>query len=379
MQSHRKHILFLASWYPQRNSLDNGDFIQRHAQAVATLHDVTVVHAIKDPRLKTAKFEIEQRSIQGVKEIIVYVKPSLFRPFNFFYLLQGFLVGIQQVKSFDLIHLNVVFPAGIIALYLKSKFKVPVVLTEHWTHLHHNKFKELARYKQITIRRILEHMDTIVPVSDHLGKSLQQIQPSITYQVVPNVVDLNQFKLSSTKDFHTTRFLHLSHLGDEHKNISGMLRVAKKLVDHGYEFEFHMGGNGDLNPILKFIQLHQLENWIIPFGRLKHDEVNEKMSAATCFVLFSRFENQPCVQAESFACGLPIIATDVGGIKEYLPEDYGILIESENEDQLYQAMKQVIEGHSFADAKEMNHYAKNHFSTPAIAQQFHQIYKQLFQ
>lgn len=377
MQFHRKHILFLASWYPQRNSLDNGDFIQRHAQAVVTLHDVTVVHAVKDPMLKDSKFEIEHRTIKGVKEVVVYVKPSRFRPFNFFYLLQGFLVGVKQVRPFHLIHLNVVFPAGIIGLYLKSKYKIPLILTEHWTHLHPNKFKELARYKQLVIRRILDHVDIILPVSHHLGESLQRINSSIQFHVIPNVVDIDQFKIHSKKQSSKIKFLHLSHLGDEHKNISGMLRVAKRLVDQGYDFEFHIGGNGDIEPIEKFIQLHYLENYIFPFGRLVHQEVNAKMNTADCFVLFSRFENQPCVQAEAFACGIPLIATDVGGIKEFLPEGFGILIESENENQLYEAMKDVIMGKQFKSSTLLNQYAKQHFSIAAIAQQFNHIYNQL--
>ena len=39
----RKKILWLVSWYPNRNDKFDGDFIQRHARAAAIYHDVHVI------------------------------------------------------------------------------------------------------------------------------------------------------------------------------------------------------------------------------------------------------------------------------------------------------------------------------------------------
>ena len=41
-------ILFLSSWFPDRNQPTLGNFVKRHAQAVALKHDVVVVHAVAD-------------------------------------------------------------------------------------------------------------------------------------------------------------------------------------------------------------------------------------------------------------------------------------------------------------------------------------------
>lgn len=377
MQSKRKHILFLTSWYPDRVLRDNGDFIQRHAQAVALQNEVTVVHAIKDPQQSSGKYEVELKEYKGVKEIIVYFKPFFFRPLNLLFLIQAYLIGLQHVQKVDIIHLNVIYPAGLIGLYLKNKLKRPLILTEHWTQLHVNRFKSLPFYKRMAIRRILDHVDLVLPVSEHLGKSIRKINSSISFKVIPNVVDFDQFSHKRRHPKGIIRFLHLSHLGDEHKNVSGMLRVAKRLVDDGFQFEFHIGGNGDLAPIHHFIAQHQLQDYIYPFERLAHDEVKAKMQASSCFVLFSRYENQPCVQAEAFACGLPIIATKVGGIQEFFPDDFGILIESEAENQLYDAMKSVIEGKDFATTDQMHTYAKQQFSRESISRQFNLVYDHL--
>ena len=122
MNTHRKNILALASWYPSRVFLDNGDFIQRHLRAISMLNDVTLVHAVKDEQLKTS-VEIEEKINQNVREIIVYFKPSFFHPFNLILQIRAFLKGISLVKEVDLIHLNVVYPAGLVAIYLKKRFQ----------------------------------------------------------------------------------------------------------------------------------------------------------------------------------------------------------------------------------------------------------------
>ena len=377
MQSQRKHILFLTSWYPDRILKDNGDFIQRHAQTVALRNNVTVVHAIKDEKLKRNKFQVEVTEKRGVKEVVVYVKPSRFRPFNLIYLWQAYLHGLKYVSSFDIIHLNVVYPAGLIGIYLKNKFKKPLLLTEHWTGLHPKNFKQLSFYKKFLIQKILKSVDLVLPVSSHLGKSIQQIETSVKYQVIPNVVDLDRFSVTSSPKNKCIEFLHLSNLNDQHKNITGMLNVAVRLVKEGYVFKFHIGGNGDLNLIKEFITNHQLQDFILPFSRLEHDEVKAKMNDSNCFVLFSRYENQPCVQAEALACGVPVIATNVGGVGEFLPDGFGILIDSENEEDLYQAMLEVINKKSFASPLEMHHYAKDNFSKEEIANQYHKVYQEI--
>ncbi|HQN55821.1 MAG TPA: glycosyltransferase, partial [Saprospiraceae bacterium] len=96
-----------------------------------------------------------------------------------------------------------------------------------------------------------------------------------------------------------------------------------------------------------------------------------------CFLLFSNYENQPCVQGDAFACGLPFIGTDVGGIGEFLPETFGILIPKGDEDALYRAMESVIRGRKFESPAEMHRFAEENFSPEHLANRFHDIYNRV--
>ncbi len=368
-----KHILFLASWYPSRISPFNGDFVQRHARAVALKNQVSVLFIVKDDELETNYEIIENQN--DVREIIVYYKGgnsilSKFRKFN------AFFKGLKIIGKFDLVHLNVAHPAGIFALFLKWFKGEKYVLTEHWTVLHPNRFFEFGYFKRLQIKYILKNAEIILPVSSDLGKSILKITGGENFEVIPNVVDVQDFKPNEQKSNQRFVFLHLSMLSDAHKNISGMLRVAKRLAEEGIEFEFQIGGNGPLDWIDDYIFENKLEENIKTFGALSHEEVSVKMAQADCFVLFSNYENQPCVQIEAYASGIPFIGTDVGGISEFLPDNFGFLIPKADEQALYEAMLKAIKS-KFATPDEMHQYAVDNFSKEVISEKYDEIYNQI--
>lgn len=371
-----KHILFLASWYPSRTDNFNGDFIQRHAQAAALHNRITVLYAVNDKSLKS-NYEITETK-SDITEIIAYYKPSFFRPFNFFKRFIAWQKAFKKIGEIDLVHLNVCYTAGIFALYLKWFKHKKYVISENWTGLHQEHFPKMNFGMRFMIKKILAGAAMYLPVSNHLGKSMQAISPKKAMQVIPNVVDTERFHIQAANTKNSTvKFLHISMLKEEHKNVSGMLNVAKRLADAGFDFEFHIGGNGSLKPITTFIETHQLSKYIKVFGDLKHNEVVEKMANADCFVLFSNYENQPCVQIEAYASGLIFIGTDVGGIAQFLPEELGILIPKADENALYDAMVLVCNGKKFASKEVLHQYAVAHFSKQTIAQKFDEVYNQL--
>jgi len=69
-----------------------------------------------------------------------------------------------------------------------------------------------------------------------------------------------------------------------------------------------------------------------------------------------------------------MIGTDVGGIKEFLLQDCGILIAKADEDALYEAMKSVINGRKFADPADMHRFAVENFSAESLSSRFKNIY-----
>jgi glycosyltransferase involved in cell wall biosynthesis len=74
-------------------------------------------------------------------------------------------------------------------------------------------------------------------------------------------------------------------------------------------------------------------------GEIAYEEVAKAMQQADCLLLFSHIENSPCVIGEALCCGLPVIASRVGGIPELIDEQNGILVPAADETALLNAMK----------------------------------------
>lgn len=371
-----KHILFLSSWYPSRLSPYAGDFVQRHAIAASKINQISVLHAKKDSSLKD-RFKIEENATDNVKEVIVYYRNSRIKPINYLYRLVALNKGYQKIKHIDLIHLNVTYPAGLFALYLKLTQRIPYVITEHWTGFREEYFQKINFIERFIIVKILKNASKILPVSQDLANSMKKHAEKVPFEVIPNVVFTEYFYPYKKEPNSIIKFLHLSSLKLEHKNIPGILNVVKRLAEENLKFEFHLGGTGNPQFIEDFKLENQLSDIIFTFGELGYKEVPPKMNQFNCFVLFSNYENQPCVQTESFACGLPFIGTDVGGIKEYFPKNFGYLIEKGNETELYDAMKAVILGKDFESKDKMHEYAKENFSPEVIAKRFDQVYTKI--
>jgi glycosyltransferase involved in cell wall biosynthesis len=107
---------------------------------------------------------------------------------------------------------------------------------------------------------------------------------------------------------------------------------------------------------------------------LTHEEVAEQMRRADCFVLFSDFENQPCVLAEAMASGLPFISTRVGGVEEFIVDKSCMMIERGNINQLVESMAAMIQGRISPNRDELVEYAKSNFSPVPISQKINKIY-----
>lgn len=361
------HVLLISSWYPSKVDVFNGDFVQRHAEAVALHHKVSVVHAEGIYGIDKWEHTIDYRR-ENMTEYIYYFPKSRLSILNFFRKIIAYSKGLKQIAPVDIIHANVVHYHFLWLLWQG----LPYVISEHSTQ--YLRFANSPHYwlKKIIFRPIFSKAKAVLPVSQSLGDFLALYFGKLNIQIVPNVVDIDKFLPAKNKNEVFT-FLHLSNLSAA-KNVVGMLEATKILVQQGYKFRFRIGGNGDSRFIEDYVVQNRLEQLVEIIPSLTHNEVAQAMQQANCFVLFSHFENQPCVIVEAFASGLPVIATDVGGVKEFFPSDFGTIIPRGNIDKLVAAMQEIIAAKRIAAPDEMQVYAQTNFSVEAISLKISKIY-----
>jgi glycosyltransferase involved in cell wall biosynthesis len=366
------HILFLCGWYPSNVLPKNGDFIMRHAKTVSAKHVVSVLHIISKPGI--SKTEIEVKKDNNFQTYIAYTKPSknpFLKLYRFWFAYQALL---KEIGGFDIVHLNKLYPFGLLALHLKKIKKLPYIISEHWTGYHLKEKKSLPWLEQILSKKITANASFVCPVSNDLKNSMLKSGLVGTYEIVPNVVDTVLFKPSDTVN-NVFTITHISSLLDKHKNISGMLRVAKQLEDYIDSFQWNfIGGTEDqFKNLIKNLDFKK--NQVHFIDHIDHEKVPDFLNASDAFILFSNYENLPCVILEAFSCGTPVIATNVGGVNEFFPNEFGFLIDKKNEQQLLDKIMSL-----YKEPKNqqtiMHQYAIDNFSSEKICDSFTKLYRE---
>jgi glycosyltransferase involved in cell wall biosynthesis len=389
MKKINKNILWLPSWYPNALAPYDGDFIQRHVRAVALFQKVTVIYIKKDEEGTITKdVKIFSSSQNNLDEIIIFYHPikTSLRFLNRLHSAIKYKKVYRQVLSKyilengkpDLVHVHVTLKAGIQAFFLKKKLRIPYIVTEHWSGYYPNAIVNIYNssflFKNLT-KKILSHAEKLLPVTKNMGEIINQKIVKISFEVVGNVVDTSLFYYDPLEN-KKFRFIHASSL-NYYKNPEGIIRAVKKLALEGLSFELLLIGSVTDSIIELSDSLSLTDKYIFFKSSIPYQEVAKEMQQSSALVLFSRIESLPCIMLEALCCGLPVIATDVGGISEVINETNGTLVESENEEQLFNAMKKMILNYDSYNKLNIAKKATDQFSYDSIGEKILEIYDKI--
>ncbi|HSN69946.1 MAG TPA: glycosyltransferase family 4 protein [Steroidobacteraceae bacterium] len=203
-----------------------------------------------------------------------------------------------------------------------------------------------ARRRQI--ESVLKAADAIVAVSEALRSRLLELgAPAATTAVVYNGVDRALFRPGNRAQAKTQLGLdpahrHVLYVGNlkVSKGCEDLLRAIAAASDRVAEdVRFVFAGSGpDRARILALAEALGVTGRTDFVGTVAHSELPEWYRAADLVCLPSHNEGVPNVLLESMACGVPIVATRVGGIPEVVPECAGLLVQPQAIEELSDAL-----------------------------------------
>jgi len=378
----RKKILWLCSWYPGKTEPFNGDFIQRHAKAAALFNDIYVIHVMGDGSGHITETQKEINKETGLTEHLVYFKKnnSFFGRVKAHYL--WLFLFRQAIRKYmvengkpDLVHVHIPHKAGSLGIWLKKKYKLNYVVTEHWGIYNEvevlNYSGRSSRFKNFT-KKVFQYASACISVSNYLAAGVNKLVLPVSFTIIRNVVDTRLFYYSG-KPTGPFRFIHVSNMVPL-KNTEGILRAYQLLLSKGVPAELWMVGDTN-NTIRDYAATLGLTGKAVSFfGEIPYVSVAEKMQQSHCLVVNSNIENSPCVIGEALCCGLPVIATNVGGIPELTDETNSILIPPGNDEALAKAMEQMVAAGDTYNGKKIAEDAQGKFSYSVIGKKFDDVY-----
>jgi glycosyltransferase involved in cell wall biosynthesis len=277
----------------------------------------------------------------------------------------------------ELIHANVVYPIGIIARLLSIRYKIPYIITEHWTCYHQEAIPRPGKLQQRLTRLAANKARLILPVSEDLAKAMRSSGIQTEMAVVYNVIDTRLFVPGNPNERKKNQLIHVSSLDPIQKNPSLLFRAFSELLKWKPELQLHIVSDGDFSIFQKEIKDLNIERNIVFHGTLDATGIAAILKESALFVLTSRFENLPCVLIESISAGVPIVSTNVGGINEIVHASQGQLIPSDDQSSLVSAIKEQLSRLEEYDSNEMHQKATEKFSYQAIGKRFGEIYEDI--
>jgi glycosyltransferase involved in cell wall biosynthesis len=253
--------------------------------------------------------------------------------------------------AFDLVHANRLFPQGYAALSVARRFSVPLLVGVQGSDIHTNPFRvaSVGRFTRSTIEAA-----RLYAVSADLARQVTEFAtPSGPVHVVYNGVDVEQFRPLADRAAIRKR-LSLPETG------IGIVTVARLVAEKGIwelltafdglartrpELWLAVVGDGPLrNPLNARIRQLGLDRRVFLAGAQPNRLVNDWLNACDVFALASYNEGLPNVVLEAMATALPVVATDVGGVREAVVDgSTGHVIPARDVGLLERALAQLVD------------------------------------
>jgi glycosyltransferase involved in cell wall biosynthesis len=252
---------------------------------------------------------------------------------------------LETVKSSDLIHAHGhPYLSSLLAAKLAKKYAKPFVLTQHNTFIEYGRFWDtVEKLNDLAVgKAVLKEADKILVVSNATKRyvsSLGADPEKIT--VLYNGVDMGRFKpVTGAKEavrkklgIPSNAVVVITVRRLVYKNgVDTLIDSAHIAIKKNPRLVFLVVGQGpDFAQVKTRVEQLGIGSNLRLVGFVSDADLPLYYNAADFFVLPSKSgEGLPLVALEAMACGLPVVATNVGGIAEIMVDDYGKVVPPDN-------------------------------------------------
>jgi glycosyltransferase involved in cell wall biosynthesis len=237
----------------------------------------------------------------------------------------------------DLVHLHFPLPLGVSLVLMRLLVKRPLVVTVHGNA----DVYELPHAMEPVTRAVLQRSDVVVSVSQDLGDYLRDSMNVSNVTVIPNGVDVNEFRPSFDSRPVLTLF-SISRLVPR-KNVHILIAAVERLAAEGEALALIVAGTGPEEERIK--RLAEQSAGVVRFiGFIDEEHKRSILSDTDVFVQLSTREGLSIATLEALASGVPCLVSNLPGVRE--PIDAGrtgwYVDDPENVDSVVAALRRVL-------------------------------------
>ena len=297
------------------------------------------------------------------------------------YMVSVFLFLYRKRNEYDIIHCHIVQEFQTIVAVLFKIFFNKKVIVKMSSSGETSDFKVLKEVKfgRLFLRWI-RNVDAIISVCK---KSSEEILENgflkDTLVEIPNGIDTSKFSGDTFQGRKNLR--NITYVGrlDSYKGVNYLLAGFKELLSKVDNIKLTIVGSGPDETVLKNMARDLNIIDVVAF-KGRQEDVLSVLDSTDIFVLPSLSEGMSNVLLEAMSCGLPVVATSVGGNRDLIKDRYnGILIEPGDSMKLSAALLELLKNDGLAKklGKEARKTVKENYSMDNVVDKYVELYSRL--
>ncbi|HLT90010.1 MAG TPA: glycosyltransferase family 4 protein [Woeseiaceae bacterium] len=232
----------------------------------------------------------------------------------------GKLRRLRKERGYDLEHYFFSLPTGLLTLMPQMPPRTPYVVSLRGSDVpgydpYNTRVERLHGILKPITRRIWSNAGRVVALSKALADTARRTAPDLDIEVIPNGIDPERFSPPAERRVRKVpRLITVARLL-ERKGIQTILEACARPTV--LPVELSIVGTGPYeNELKQMVRSLGLDDRVRFLGFVPNEELPNLYRESDIFVLPSETESFGLVFAEAMSCGLPIAASNVGGIPE---------------------------------------------------------------
>jgi len=307
----------------------------------------------------------------------------LLKEFPYTLALASKMAEVARMKNLQVLHVHYAIPfasAAIMARQIVPELNLKVVTTLHGTDV--TLVGTDPSFKSVT-KLAIEQSDYVTAVSEFLKRqTCAEFSIRNDIETIYNFIDPDRYKLdgnsspkSSIDNSSLKTLMHISNFRAV-KRIPDVMKVFKKVSEQINARLMLVGDGPDCNIAANMAHEMGISDRVVFAGIV--DEVSAVLQEADVLLLPSETESFGLVALEAMAAGVPVVASNVGGLPEVVSHgECGFLAQLGDTDAMAAHVIQILNGD-----KPYNEYSKNavsiaseKFHYKSIVTQYEQLYE----
>jgi glycosyltransferase involved in cell wall biosynthesis len=385
-------VLTVPSWYPSDEHPTAGIFIQQQVRGLAGQCDAGVLY-VRAATVAAASAVAREDGVTVVRACLAAHRVSGSRIGRMRAAVANLLnasvryrrAGLAAFEALraewgmpDIVHVQALWPAGIIARAIKRRYGIPYVVTEHSEEYSAASDRRLVKTPgmvPLVLRPLARGAARTIAVSRILADRLVELGLARDPVVIPNVVPVSPPSPLPLEVPHA--IAHVSVMGPA-KNLPGLLQAVAMLRARRGDFVLRLVGDGECRADAETLAASLGLGGTVEFsGRRSADEVRVILGDSAFAVVSSLHETFSVVAAEALMCGRPVLSTRCGGPEEYLTPEVGHLVEAGSADALADGLDWMLDHYRDFDPEALHAYARARFAPDVVAARIIDVYREV--